>query len=122
MGLPEADRLGIYESLRESCGHEVRYWAMAVGGVEVLRRDLVATIPGGFPVLTFYHPEMQECLFGRSATRGCARAARRRRQRVTPGVRPGSSSSTKARVRIAAARLVVGADGRNSAVRKWAGF
>ena len=121
-GCAEADRLGIYESLRTSCGHEVRYWATAVGGVEVLRRDLVATLPGGFPVLTFYHPEMQDCLLGEAQRAGAEVLRGAVAKRVTPGDPPRVELEHEGAGRTVSARLVVGADGRSSAVRKWAGF
>lgn len=121
-GCAEADRLGIYEPLRTSCGHEVRYWATAVGGVEMLRRDLVATLPGGYPVLTFYHPEMQECLLGEARRAGAEALRGAIAKRVTLGDAPRVELEHEGTERTVSARLVVGADGRSSAVRKWAGF
>jgi 2-polyprenyl-6-methoxyphenol hydroxylase-like FAD-dependent oxidoreductase len=121
-GCREAASLGIYDLLRESCGHEIRYWATAVGGVEVLRRDLVATLPSGFPVLTFYHPEMQECLLEAARQAGAEVLRGAIAKRASPGHPASVEFEHEAVLKRVTARMVVGADGRTSAVRKWAGF
>jgi 2-polyprenyl-6-methoxyphenol hydroxylase-like FAD-dependent oxidoreductase len=121
-GCREAARLGIYDLLRHSCGHEIRYWASAIGGVEILRRDLVATIPGGFPVLTFYHPEMQECLIEAARSAGARVLRGAVAKGIDSGARPRVQYEHDSELHEATARIVVGADGRSSAVRKWAGF
>src|SRR5271154_6708919 len=123
-GVAEARTLGIYELLRETCGHEVRYWSsQLVGFSEVRRRGLVKTSPQRAGSFNFYHPDMQSAVIGAAAAAG---ATVRRGARVVglvsdglPGVRVDEDGSGE---RVYRARLVVGADGRNSLCRRWGGF
>ena len=122
-GVAEADALGILPLLEECGGQRLRYWSLNANGAEILRRDLLVTTPQRSGWLTYYHPQMQERLIEAARAAG---AEVRRGARVR-GVTPGSP----ARVTIIEeggsakeidARLVVGADGRSSLVRHWAGF
>ena len=116
-GGAEAEQLGIYGSLRDSCGFEKR-WAIGLGP----DRDLVATTPQHLPLMTFYHPQMQEAMLSAAAEAG----AEVRRGATVRSVNRGSpvmvQFETDVGTREVGARLVVGADGRGSAVRKWANF
>jgi 2-polyprenyl-6-methoxyphenol hydroxylase-like FAD-dependent oxidoreductase len=123
-GVAEARTLGLYELLLETCGHEVRYWSdQLVGFSEFGRRDLVKTSPHRAGSLNFYHPDMQAVVIGAAASAG---ATVRRGARVVelisnelPGVRVHEDINGE---RVYRARLVVGADGRNSVCRRWGGF
>jgi menaquinone-9 beta-reductase len=123
-GVAEARTLGLYELLLETCGHEVRYWSdQLVGFSEFGRRDLVKTSPHRAGSLNFYHPDMQSVVIGAAAAAG---ATVRRGARVVelvsdglPGVRVHEDGNGE---RVYRARLVVGADGRNSVCRRWGGF
>jgi 2-polyprenyl-6-methoxyphenol hydroxylase-like FAD-dependent oxidoreductase len=123
-GVAEARTLGLYELLLETCGHEVRYWSdQLVGFSEFGRRDLVKTSPHHAGSLNFYHPDMQSVMIGAAAAAG---ATVRRGARVVelvsdglPGVRVHEDGNAE---RVYRARLVVGADGRNSLCRRWGGF
>jgi 2-polyprenyl-6-methoxyphenol hydroxylase-like FAD-dependent oxidoreductase len=123
-GVAEAQALGLYDLLRTKVGHEVRLWSSRVGGLpEVPPRDLIATTPHRLPVLNFHHPEMQTVVLQAAETAG----AEVRRGAVVLGVTPGAQPAVRVRLpdgmeRNIEARLVVGADGRNSACRGWAGF
>src|SRR5215470_7412163 len=121
-GVGEARQLGIYDLLRTSCGHEVRWWQTCVGSMALERRDCVATTPQHAPQLMFYHPAMQEVLLQADADAG----AEVRRGASVRDVRPGGVPSVvvehQGRVEERSTRLVVGGDGRTSMVRKWAGF
>lgn len=82
---------------------------------------MVATTPGALHALDFYHPDMQAELLGLAEEAG---AAMRRGTTVT-GLTPGRVPVLKlanGRPERVSARLVVGADGRTSRVREWAGF
>jgi 2-polyprenyl-6-methoxyphenol hydroxylase-like FAD-dependent oxidoreductase len=115
-GLADARHLDIEASL-QSCGCIVPWLEMGLGSP----RDLAATTSQGLPALGFSHPEMQEALLKLAADAG----AEIRRGVVVTAIEPGklprvcfgAPRSTKV-----SARLVVAADGRNSAARKWAGF
>jgi menaquinone-9 beta-reductase len=123
-GVAEARTLGLYDLLRETCGHEVRFWSrQLVGFSEVRRRDLVETSPHRAGSFNFYHPDMQSAVIGAAAAAG---ATVRRGARAVglvsdglPGVRVHEDGNGE---RVYRARLVVGADGRNSVCRRWGGF
>jgi 2-polyprenyl-6-methoxyphenol hydroxylase-like FAD-dependent oxidoreductase len=132
-GVEEMRQLGIYELLRDRCGRECRW--LATGSLDfttassplsertgMARRDLLATTPQHAHCLSFFHPAMQETLVSAAADSG----ADIRRGVTVTAVTPGASSSVRfangGRVEEIHARLIVGADGRNSMVRKWGGF
>src|SRR5262245_36721512 len=121
-GVGEARQLGIYELLRNSCGHEVRWWQTHVGSMAFERRDCVATTPQQAPQLMFYHPAMQEVLLQAAADAG----AEVRRGVSVRDVRAGGVPTViveqEGHIEELPTRLVVGVDGRTSMVRKWVGF
>lgn len=121
-GVPEARALGIYERLRETCGVEVRWWDTYLRADQIDHRDFPATTPHHSPLFGFYHPEMQEVLLT-AATQAGAEVRRGASVReVKPGGVPSVVLEQKGLVEEAHARLVVGADGRNSLVRTGVGF
>ena len=121
-GVGEACELGIYQLLRDTCGHEVRWWQTHLGDAALQRLDCVAESVQHQPQLAFYHPAMQEVLLQAAADAG----AEVRRGIEVRNVKPGTPASVmveqNGRGAEFCARLVVGADGRASVVRKWAGF
>jgi menaquinone-9 beta-reductase len=121
-GVAETQKLGIYQLLQETCAHELRWWNLYLGGVQTLQRDLLSTTPQQLAYLAFYHPAMQEVMLQAAADAG----AEVRRGAVVREVKPGKSPSViveeNGRVEEVQARLVVGADGRTSHMRKWGGF
>jgi len=121
-GVAEAKELGLYDTLRSSCAHEESTWDIYFGGVQVMHRDMVETTPHGVPNLTFYHPEMQTALQREAEGAGVEVRRGARVKGVEPGERPAvlvEQDGTQERIE---ASLVVGADGRNSMVRKAVGF
>jgi|ERR1700733_6885506 2-polyprenyl-6-methoxyphenol hydroxylase-like FAD-dependent oxidoreductase len=54
-GGAEAERLGCFNLLRDTCAFEKR--RLLAGSID---RDLIATTPQHLPSLIFYHPAMQE--------------------------------------------------------------
>jgi 2-polyprenyl-6-methoxyphenol hydroxylase-like FAD-dependent oxidoreductase len=123
-GAAEARVLGLHELLRTSVGYEVRLWSSRVGGLPAAPpRDLVETTPHRLPVLNFHHPEMQTVVLQAAEAAG----AEVLRGVVVLGVTLGERPSVRARMPGGAelefgARMIVGADGRNSACRGWGGF
>ena len=121
-GIAEAQRLGIYEPLLQTCGHDIRWWHTSQGTSQGDLRDLVATTPTQSGILAFHHPTMQSVLLalaeaaGAEVWRGVTVTRVAAGSPVTVWVR---GSQREERVE---ARLVVGADGRNSKVRAWGGF
>jgi menaquinone-9 beta-reductase len=69
-GVAEAQELGICDLLRETCGHKARWFDFFLGPAQIMHRDLESTTPQKNPVLSFYHPEMQEILISAAAKAG----------------------------------------------------
>jgi 2-polyprenyl-6-methoxyphenol hydroxylase-like FAD-dependent oxidoreductase len=116
-GVAEARELEVYQPLLDGCAHETRWWTEPGAN-----RDLVETTPSRLGCLNFYHPEMQQQLLDLAVAAG----AELLRPAEVTGVSPGDPPTITLRAndgeRRVTARLVVGADGRNSRVRGWAGF
>jgi menaquinone-9 beta-reductase len=118
-GVADLKALGLYEPLRSKCGHELPWFDMFSWPHQMAHRDLSATTPQQAAELAFYHPAMQETLLQAAETAG---AEVRRGARVA-AVEPGSPARVVLdTTESVEARLVVGADGRRSMVRQWAGF
>lgn len=123
-GIAEARALDLYDLLLDGGGHEVRWWRHSLTGMSQPEcRDLPATTPHRAGELTIHHPQMQEVLLraagaaGAEIRRGVSVAG------VTAGNRPAVTlGADGGAVETLQARLVVGADGRQSHVRRWAGF
>jgi 2-polyprenyl-6-methoxyphenol hydroxylase-like FAD-dependent oxidoreductase len=116
-GVAEARELGIYEMVRDTCGNDVRFVDMGFGP-----RDLPETTPQKLPALAFSHPEMQETVLAAAKQAG----AEVRRGVTVVDIKPGSTPKVVVKdgdqlVEISA-RLLVAADGRNSAARNSTGF
>ena len=105
-GVAEAQQLAVADVFRKS-GHNVPFIEMGLGRP----RDLPSTTPQGMPAIGVSHPEMQELLLQAAVT--AVETGELPRVQVHQS---GGSLET------VTARLVVAADGRNSAVRKWARF
>ena len=116
-GVAEAKELGIFEGLLKNCGTELPWADLGFGP-----RNLIETTPQKLAALSFCHPEMQETLLAAAETAG----ADVRRGAVVQGIEtdgpPVVTVQLNGRAERISARLLVGADGRNSAVRKWGGF
>lgn len=128
-GVAEARRLGLVDTVLDRVGHVVGPWCNTVKPMPLSERDLPTTTPSGENAIGFYHPELQEALLHAA---GVAGAEVRRGFSVT-AVEPGHGGGLPGVVGVSrgtrvggserlAARLVVGADGRDSGVRGWAGF
>jgi len=119
-GVAEARELGIADLLLQTCAKEVPWIEMGFGP-----RNLPETTPQKAPMLTYCHPEMQEVLLAEAERAG----AKVRRGVTVEAVAPRAATETHATVTARngtteqiRARLVVGVDGRSSAVRRWGGF
>lgn len=121
-GVADAQALGILDLLRDTCGHVTPWWDITLGPMALGPRDLAATTPGRAPYLTFYHPAMQQALFESAEAAGADVRREASVRGVTPGPSPVVLVEQRGRTEEFSARLVVGADGRSSAIRKFAGF
>ena len=121
-GVAELRALGLYALLRDSCGHELPWIDQGLRPGHLERRDLVATTPMSAPVLSFYHPRMQEVLLAAATHAGAEVCRGASVHEVRPGVRPTVVVEQDGHNEEICARLVVGADGRTAMTRGWGGF
>ena len=116
-GVVEARELGVLDVLRRDCAREIPWIDMGFG-----LRDLTTTTPQQLPGLSFSHPEMQEALLAAAEKSGAVVRRGVCVQNIEPGSRPQVVARKNGHAETISARLVVSADGRNSAARKWLGF
>jgi 2-polyprenyl-6-methoxyphenol hydroxylase-like FAD-dependent oxidoreductase len=115
-GVAEANELGICRLLKEKCAHDVPYVEAGSG-----LRDLRATTLYQLPLLSFPHQVMQELLLSAAENAGAEVRRGVCVEQIECGAEPAVVVDGHGHERISA-RLVVAADGRGSAARKWAGF
>ncbi|MFZ0036086.1 MAG: NAD(P)/FAD-dependent oxidoreductase [Candidatus Acidiferrales bacterium] len=115
-GVAEANELGICPLLKERCAHEVPYMEAGSG-----LRDLTTTTRQRLPLLSFPHQVMQETLLAAAENAGAEVRRGVSVEQIECGAEPAVVVDGQSHERISA-RLLVAADGRGSAVRKWAGF
>lgn len=121
-GVAELRALGLYEKLMKACAHQARYWASYRGSTLTRKRDLVETTPHRAEAVNFYHPEMQEALLKEAAEAGAEVRRGVTVTKVSGGTSPFVVASIDRREAHFPARLIVGADGRQSVVRRDARF
>jgi 2-polyprenyl-6-methoxyphenol hydroxylase-like FAD-dependent oxidoreductase len=121
-GVAEARELGIFDLLRGSCAMELPFWENCAGEMVMNERDVTATTPQGLGTLTFFHPRMQETVRESAIAAGAEVRTGVRAAGVRPGREPVVLIERDGAPEEVSARLVVGADGRTSLMRKWGGF
>jgi menaquinone-9 beta-reductase len=121
-GVAEAIELGIYDAIMVAGGHELPWFDVYGMPGRPEHRDLTTTTKPRVTSISFYHPAMQEALIQAAADSGAeVRREARVRGLTTNGV-PTVIAEVDGRQMEISARLVVGADGRGSRVRAWAGI
>lgn len=121
-GVAEARTLGFYRLLLGTCAHEARFWSMYALSMLTQHRDLTRSGPHRAGALTFYHPEMQEAISVAAEAAGAEVCRGVEVVEVTPGNPTAVHAVANGEVKTFRARLVIGADGRNSKVRGWGRF
>jgi menaquinone-9 beta-reductase len=121
-GVHEARTLGVYDTLKAGGAVDIRWWASYHGASLTARRDLIETTQSPTGALNFFHPAMQETLLRRAATAGAEVRRGASPTTVCPGDPPSVLLEEDGRTETLEARLVVGADGRRSQLRRWGGF
>jgi 2-polyprenyl-6-methoxyphenol hydroxylase-like FAD-dependent oxidoreductase len=121
-GVEEARRLGLYDVLRDQGGGLEINGTVRLGSLMLPARDLIATTPQHAPFLTLYHPRMQEGVLAWAASKGTEVRRETSVTAVEGGANPAVITTNDGLRERLQARLVIGADGRNSMVRKWGGF
>lgn len=121
-GAAELRALGLYDEVLDRCGQALRWIELYFLGALVQRRDLLETTVQQLPWVAFYHPAMQEIVLAAAAAAGAEVRRGARVRDVTPGSPPTVRFEDDAGAADVSARMVVGADGRGSVVRRWGGF
>lgn len=121
-GVAEAKELGVYEALMAAGGHHTPKMQIRAGSAVMPVRDMLTESALQTACLTMYHPDLQEAVLAAAKKAGAEVRRGVRVRNVTPGREPTVEIETDGGTETVSARLVVGADGRNSLVRKWAGF
>jgi 2-polyprenyl-6-methoxyphenol hydroxylase-like FAD-dependent oxidoreductase len=122
-GVAAARRLGVVDDLLAAGGRQVPYFNVYFMGMQTEHRPFPKTTPSQEASINMYHPDLQETLLALAANAGAevVRGAQIQsivRQEGGWTVTLGENGSTR---RITT-RLVVGADGRFSAMREVGGF
>lgn len=125
-GSVEAKALGIYDLLIGGCAREVQREIFSFGGEASEPRDYPTSTPNGTCALSFFHPEMQEQLLAAAVREG----ADVKRGALVKALRPAAQAEGRPEVDIetengietVSARILVGADGRESRVAALLGF
>jgi len=117
-GAAEAQKLGLYDRLLETCAHEQPFFQF----LPTPSRDFRATTPQALPALNFFHPAMQQVLIEAASQAGAEVKRGASVRLVRPGQPPVVTLEADNAVSELTARLVVCADGKSSMGRTWGGF
>jgi menaquinone-9 beta-reductase len=113
-GSIEAKELGIYDILLKACAREFPQEFFFLEGKPTPPRDYFTTTPKKTCVLSFFHPEMQGTLLAEAAKAGAEILRGTAMQAVYPGEKPEAEIEVNGEIKRISARLIVGADGRES--------
>jgi menaquinone-9 beta-reductase len=122
-GLVEMTRLGLADVLPESGARPLPYWQEYDDRTPGDPYDWRSDVPSGDVAWGLDHPGLQEALFAAAAAAGAVTMRPAKAVTATP-TRDGRLAVTiesPAAQTVVQARLVVGADGRESGVRPWIG-
>jgi 2-polyprenyl-6-methoxyphenol hydroxylase-like FAD-dependent oxidoreductase len=122
-GVAEARTLGLVETLHAAGAREVPWLTTWVGSLPGLRNDVREANPEGLAPFCLSHPAMQEAVLEAARAAGAEVLRPASVTAVTAGAQPAVTVRREDGGEAAfTARLVVGADGRESKVRAWGGF
>jgi len=117
-GAAEAQKLGIHDLLLEHGAFEKQYFQFS--GFPV--RDLKQTTTWQLGALHLYHPAMQEAVIDAARQAGATIWRGATVREIRPGDPPSATVEKDGSIQRLTARIVVGADGRSSPCRAWAGL
>jgi menaquinone-9 beta-reductase len=121
-GSVEAQELGIYDLLLARCAREALRGQFYYAGRPSPPRDYRSTTPRNTCTLSFHHPDMQEELLAEAQRCGAEVWRGAMLSKLTPGAMPGAEITLDGKPCSVNARLVVGADGRESQLATLLGF
>ena len=116
-GTAEVKELGLLEAFHRAGAHDILWVDMGTGP-----RDLIATVKHQLPALAYSHPALQEGLIDAAQKSGVEVRRGVTAQKIEPGSKPVVECRANGSPERITARIVVAADGRNSAARRWAGL
>jgi 2-polyprenyl-6-methoxyphenol hydroxylase-like FAD-dependent oxidoreductase len=122
-GVAAGRRLGIVDDLMAGGGRAIGHFNWYAMGQLTDRRPLAMTTPHGEESINIYHPDLQEGMLASAVKAG----AEVKRGVPVQGISEQGGQWTVSYIedgkqKSLTARLVVGADGRFSKMREWAGF
>lgn len=121
-GVAEAGRLGLLPVLQAAGAHALPVWQSYTNRVPdqpyVWAKDSI----GGYPEMSVYHPALQQTTLDWAREQGATIYRPAAAIAVRPGTRPEVDVAAGDRVETLRTRLVAGADGRYSRVRRWLGI
>jgi 2-polyprenyl-6-methoxyphenol hydroxylase-like FAD-dependent oxidoreductase len=115
-GSVEAKNLGIYDILLQSCARESPHEMFFLAGEPTPPRHFPSSTPRKTCVLSFFHPDMQETLARAAAEAGVDVWRGAALKAINGDQRRALEIVVDGTVRAVEARLIVGADGRESNV------
>jgi menaquinone-9 beta-reductase len=115
-GSVEAKALGIYDPLLAACARETSREIFVAAGEFHPPRDYLTSTPHQTGVLSFFHPGMQQVLLDEAEKAGAEVWRDASLQTIRPGEKPEADILVAGEIRRVTARLIVGADGRESKV------
>ena len=121
-GASELVKLGLYTTLISTVGHQLPWLDVYRASTKSVHRDLPTTTTPALSAISFYHADMQEVFLQEAASAGAQVFRGARVRGVDGGATPTVAFSLEGKGSEIRSRLVVGADGRTSAVRGWGGF
>jgi len=122
-GVAAARRLGVVNDLLAAGGHQVPFFNVYFMGTQTEHRPFPMTTPTGEASINMYHPDLQETLLAGATNAGVD--VRRGAEVRSIAEQEGGWKVTfdeNGETQSITARLVVGADGRFSAMRQMGGF
>jgi 2-polyprenyl-6-methoxyphenol hydroxylase-like FAD-dependent oxidoreductase len=126
-GVVELGRLGLYDTVRAAGGHHLsQHWTcdedIAPNDALATPLDLTALVPDVAGPLCIGHPRLCQLLIETAADAGATVRRGVTDVRIAPGATPAITYHDVQAQRHVTCRLVVGADGRGSQVRRDAGI
>ena len=126
-GVAELMTLGLYEAVRAAGGHHVARHQPSEADLSpemaaAMTLDLTALLPGIAGPLCIGHPALCQLMIEQAGQAGAAVRRGVTDVRITPDGTPTVEYVHEGRSQRASCRLIVGADGRGSAVRRQAGI
>ena len=122
-GVAEARRMGLLDILEQAGANPLPFWDSYQGPDRSGHRDLTRTTRAKEPVIACYHPALQTALLQHAEASGAQVWRGTRVNGLTPrspSPNPIVSLERNGTALQLSARLVAGADGRNSPTRAWA--